>query len=54
MRLAVAAAAAGDGEEGEDGGAEEECAAEFQPLVQLDEVEVQVLMINPACRQGET
>ncbi len=34
--------AEGDGEEGEDGGADEDCGAEFKPLVQLDEVEVQV------------
>ncbi|GAB4818670.1 hypothetical protein N2152v2_005716 [Parachlorella kessleri] len=36
---AIAAAAAGD-EEGGDEAAEEECKAEFQPLVQLEEVEV--------------
>jgi len=35
-------AAEGDGEEGEDGGGDEDCGAEFKPLVQLDEVEVQV------------
>ena len=36
-----AAAAAGEGgEEGEEAGPEEECKAEFQPIVQLDEVEV--------------
>jgi Ran-binding protein 1 len=36
-----AAAAAGEGgEEGEEAGPEEDCKAEFQPIVQLDEVEV--------------
>ena len=39
----VAAKAEGEeaeGEEGEDASPEEECAAEFKPIVQLDEVEV--------------
>ena len=39
-------AAEGDGEEGEDGGGDEDCGAEFKPLVQLDEVEVQVGDLN--------
>lgn len=45
VRLAPSAAA--EGEEGEEGAPEEECAAEFKPLVQLDEVEVQVAPSEP-------
>lgn len=46
-----AEAAARDGEEGaggaEEGGGEEDCSAEFKPVVQLEEVEVQVGDVMP-------
>ena len=54
LYTSYAAPAAADGDEGEEGAADEDCGAEFKPLVQLDEVEVQVRGLSVAFRSTST